>query len=103
MGSFPAGLAIHVAAVANGGDLDCLRLVVNQVQHAVVANPNPIAVVPLQFLDTRRTRVVLQCENLGNDAAMNSRNLSENKSVPPVTRKPLSDDSASRRWRSFQR
>jgi len=68
MGSFPAGLAIHVAAVANGGDLDCLRLVVNQVQHAVVANPNAIPVVPLQLLDARRTRVVLQCKDFGGDA-----------------------------------
>jgi len=56
--------------VANGRDLDCFHLIVNQVQHSVIADPNPVAIVTMQLLDSGWARVVLQFEKLGGNAAM---------------------------------
>lgn len=58
--------------MANGSNLDCFDLIVDQVKHSVITDSNPVAVVTMQLLDAGWARVVLQFEQLGGNAPMQS-------------------------------
>ena len=58
--------------MADSSNFNGFGLVVDQIQHSVITDPNPIAVVAMQLLDSGWARVVLQLEELGGDAAMKS-------------------------------
>jgi len=56
--------------MANGRDLDGFAWIVNQIQHPVTTDSDPVAVVAMQLLDSGWARVVLQFEQLGGNPAM---------------------------------
>ena len=65
-----SALPVNFAPVANGCDLDGFARIVNQVQHPVITDPNPVAIVAVQLLDSGWARVILEFEQLGDNAAV---------------------------------
>lgn len=55
-------LAIHIAAMTNRDNFDYLSSIINQIQNAIIAHAQAIALLPAQFLGIVGTRVVCQLQ-----------------------------------------
>ncbi len=60
-------LTVDVSTMRNGNDVDPFRRIVDEIEHPIVANPNAIGGLPLQFLNADGPRIFLEREELMRD------------------------------------
>ena len=62
-------LPVDLSTMRDRDDLDLLCRIVDEIENAVVTDANPVGGLPLQFLDTERSRILFEREQLGRDAS----------------------------------
>ncbi len=56
----PRELSVGLTAMGHRDNLNALRGIINQIENPIIAHPQSIRVMPLQFLDADRTRIVFE-------------------------------------------